>query len=327
MCILIATTRHPDYPLILLSNRDEYFRRPTQPAHFRPLNEQDKILSPADLGRLENGTWIGITTTGRIAVLLNYRETDSNHSLSEISRGVLPLEYLCSTKSDEKWFSTLESTKSGKSIDLSKIGGFSLVFGTLAVDPDTGKINNLNIISNRGDHGKIFDSSIMNAKPQVNGNLVADPDHYDISVKDTFGISNSLYYNPWKKVKLGEDLLNELIDDSVEHEYDKRKIVDECFKVLTTDTFDKDTFKSHSFEKKFLELRNSIFIPPLETEFEDNEKNLTIGKYYGTRTQTVILLDKHGNLDYYERDMHNSDNVETDSEINQHFNFKISPGL
>lgn len=30
MCILLTTTSHPDFPLLLLSNRDEYFARPTQ---------------------------------------------------------------------------------------------------------------------------------------------------------------------------------------------------------------------------------------------------------------------------------------------------------
>lgn len=76
MCIAIATTNHPEYPFILLSNRDEFFKRPTMPAHFRDVGNGVKLLSPLDLARQEHGTWIGVTTNGKIAVLVNYREND-----------------------------------------------------------------------------------------------------------------------------------------------------------------------------------------------------------------------------------------------------------
>lgn len=77
MCILLSTTEHADYPLLLLSNRDEYYARPTQLAQIRNLNEKTKILSPLDLGRPEHGTWIGVNTDGKIAILVNYREDDN----------------------------------------------------------------------------------------------------------------------------------------------------------------------------------------------------------------------------------------------------------
>lgn len=75
MCILISSTEHPDYPFILLSNRDEYFRRPTGQACFREVNNKT-ILSPVDLGRPEHGTWIGVDKEGRLAALVNFREED-----------------------------------------------------------------------------------------------------------------------------------------------------------------------------------------------------------------------------------------------------------
>lgn len=75
MCILLSSTEHPDYPFILLSNRDEFFRRPTEPADFRDTEDgKVKILAPLDLARPEHGTWIGVGTDGKLAVLLNFRE-------------------------------------------------------------------------------------------------------------------------------------------------------------------------------------------------------------------------------------------------------------
>lgn len=75
MCILLSTTEHPDYPFILLSNRDEFFRRPTEEAGFRDVENRDfKILTPLDLARPEHGTWIGVGTDGKVAVLVNFRE-------------------------------------------------------------------------------------------------------------------------------------------------------------------------------------------------------------------------------------------------------------
>ncbi|KAK6199172.1 NRDE protein-domain-containing protein [Scheffersomyces amazonensis] len=315
MCILVATTKHPDYPLILLSNRDEYFKRPTRPAHFRPLDSSSKILSPADLGRSENGTWIGITTTGKIAVLLNYREDDNKNSFSEISRGILPLEYLCGKSSDDDWFHHIKLPNEGK-IDLSRIGGFSLVFGKLNIDPGTTKIDHLNIISNRGDHGKILGTN------QVHGEPCNDL-HDDIYSKKTFGISNSLYYNPWRKVKLGEDMVDELMERTTTESLSKHELIEECFKILSTDTYNREIYQCNDFDIKFKELRNSIFIPPLDTGKPEQDSSKTVGRYYGTRTQTVIILDKHGTIDYFERNLHNSDDIETDRSFNQHFSFKV----
>ncbi len=104
MCLLvIAYNHHPRYPLILLANRDEYYERPTAPAHF--WKEAPELLAGKDLR--SGGTWLGITTTGRIAAITNYRDPKSAKQGAP-SRGMLvknfllgnqrPLEYLISLK-------------------------------------------------------------------------------------------------------------------------------------------------------------------------------------------------------------------------------------
>ncbi|EMG48623.1 hypothetical protein G210_0771 [Candida maltosa Xu316] len=317
MCIALATTNHPDYPFILLSNRDEFFKRPTMPATFKDIGSDTKLLAPLDLARQEHGTWIGVTTDGKIAVLVNYRENDE-HAISEVSRGILPLDYLCGQESDEEWKNNLASAfRQGRAtIDLKRIGGFSLMYGKLSINPSTGKIHHLNILSNRGDQGKVFKTDMLE-----NG-LEGDSD--DIPHKTTFGLSNSLYNKPWDKVKLGEALLSELIDKSLAENYSQDKLVDECFKVLSHNTYPQDIADGTDFDKKFDMLKYSIFIPPLVRHNYTMTDCISVGKYYGTRTQTIILLDKHGNLNYYERNIHNSDDLDEKLvDITSHYKFNV----
>lgn len=71
MClILFAYNVHPDYKLVVASNRDEFYQRPTAHAHF--WEDDVEILAGRDLEKM--GTWMGITKNGRFAALTNYRD-------------------------------------------------------------------------------------------------------------------------------------------------------------------------------------------------------------------------------------------------------------
>ncbi|MCO5384741.1 MAG: NRDE family protein [Desulfosporosinus sp.] len=71
MCLIFfAYNCHPNYRLILAANRDEYFQRPTEKAHF--WESYPWVLAGRDLEML--GTWMGITHSGRFAALTNYRD-------------------------------------------------------------------------------------------------------------------------------------------------------------------------------------------------------------------------------------------------------------
>jgi len=61
---------HSRYRLIFAANRDEYYDRPTAPLCF--WDDAPDILAGRDLKR--NGTWLGVTRTGRIAAITNFRE-------------------------------------------------------------------------------------------------------------------------------------------------------------------------------------------------------------------------------------------------------------
>lgn len=317
MCILLTTIDHPQYPLILLNNRDEYFKRPTTLAHYRPIPKSThQILSPLDEARVEKGTWIGVNTDGQIAVLLNYREGDARNFQGKMSRGILPTDYLASGISDDEWCQnlTLRVTRDGTKIKLEEIGGFSFVYGKVRLDPSTGHIQPLHIMTNRGHPGRIFNQDESYEGP-----------HLDIAKKTTFGISNSLYYNPWKKVELGEVLVDEMVRLAVSEKWDREELVKRCFDVLSTDTYDKSVAEKGSWLEKVTELQNSILIPPLDTLA--SKETPVLGKYYGTRTQTVILVDRVGNIHYYERDLYSSDDL-TRPARDRHYSFKfdLEPG-
>nr|WP_263323616.1 NRDE family protein [Neobacillus sp. Marseille-Q6967] len=71
MClILFAYKVHPIYNLIVAANRDEFYQRGTDPAHY--WEDYPDILAGRDLEKM--GTWMGVTQTGRFAALTNYRD-------------------------------------------------------------------------------------------------------------------------------------------------------------------------------------------------------------------------------------------------------------
>lgn len=93
MClILFSYMKHPQYRLVLAGNRDEFYERPTQSAAF--WEEDNNILAGRDLQA--GGTWLGITKTGRIAAITNYREPDA-FKPNAPSRGRLISGYLQGT--------------------------------------------------------------------------------------------------------------------------------------------------------------------------------------------------------------------------------------
>ncbi len=71
MCLILFSYKmHPHYRLILAANRDEFYNRPTAPLDYWAAHPE--VLAGRDLRG--NGTWLGVTTAGRIAAITNFRE-------------------------------------------------------------------------------------------------------------------------------------------------------------------------------------------------------------------------------------------------------------
>lgn len=118
MClILLAWCAHPDYPLVVAANRDEFFARPTEPAGFWP--EAPQVLAGRDLKA--GGTWLGVSLNGRFAALTNYRDP-ARIKTGAPSRGELVSRFLKGLQSPTAYIEELESCAG-------RYNGFNLVFG------------------------------------------------------------------------------------------------------------------------------------------------------------------------------------------------------
>ncbi|CCH41571.1 hypothetical protein BN7_1112 [Wickerhamomyces ciferrii] len=290
MCILLTTNANKDYRFILLSNRDEYYQRATQLASFHEYNNV-KILSPLDLARKDHGTWIALNTENdKFAILVNYRE-GIKEAINPVSRGVLPQDYVVSNSTTRSQFLNELSAKYDDGELLSKIGGFNLLFGDLSS-------NSFDIISNKNNSDfKIF------------------------TTKDEYhGLSNSSFDEPWEKVRIGEQLLREYTENynNSTSTINKEDLVESLFNLLSYNTMENIT---NDFQGNFENIKNSIFIPPLKVR-DYNRNNVLAGQWYGTRTQTVILVDNHGHVSYIERNLHSSDDLD-ESPQTQKFEFEL----
>ena len=104
MCTLaFALRENEEYPFVLIGNRDEFYKRPTEAMHWwkgnhlQPSSPYD-LLAGKDLEA--GGTWMGLTASGRFAAITNFR--DLNNVIENApSRGHLVNDYLQSNISPQ----------------------------------------------------------------------------------------------------------------------------------------------------------------------------------------------------------------------------------
>lgn len=95
MCLIaLALRQHPDWPVILVGNRDEFHARPSHPAD--EWEDVPGILGGRDLD--VGGAWLAVApAAGRLAVVTNVREPGSPDP-DALSRGLLVRDYLAGTE-------------------------------------------------------------------------------------------------------------------------------------------------------------------------------------------------------------------------------------
>lgn len=104
MClIVIAYGAHPDYPVIIAANRDEFYARPTRP--MAVWDDDPSVVAGRDLEG--GGTWMGISRRGRLAALTNYREPGRRKATAP-SRGQLVSAFLMGGESLNEYIKDID---------------------------------------------------------------------------------------------------------------------------------------------------------------------------------------------------------------------------
>jgi len=315
MCIVLLTTAHPEYAIIIIDNRDEFILRPTSRPHWWKLPNGTNVLSSRDLQRAEKGTWLGITKQGVFAVLTNYRETNIHDIAHPVhgtrSRGGMVTRWLASDTKDGIEDSVHNMVKEG---GVKGVGGFSMVCGKLKVTKE-GNLDRIAIVSNRNDH--------VDQVPWI-GHCRGE----------VCGLSNTSFddKNKWPKLEAGKRLLRDVIDKAVREEMGEEELVQRLYRVLDTDMLPRHA--SMSLEEYVAELKHSIFIPPIgdaeHREAMEEARAKGLGQWapddqraaeeemaaegivdlsnlgfetgmYGTQRQTIILVTWDGQVSFRER--------------------------
>lgn len=104
MCLIVVGWRvHPDYPLVVAANRDEFHARPSAAMARWP--DAPHIIGGRDLEA--GGTWLGITDTGRFAAVTNIREPGA--AKGALTRGALTRNFLASERTASDYAATLDN--------------------------------------------------------------------------------------------------------------------------------------------------------------------------------------------------------------------------
>ena len=121
MCLIILSyQQHADYPLIVASNRDEFYARPTAPLDWWANAPQ--ILGGADISQNVQGAWLGTNRQGRFAAITNFRQPGKDRK-DAASRGLIVRRYLEGSVSTAGFTRELIETAGN-------YNGFNLLFGT-----------------------------------------------------------------------------------------------------------------------------------------------------------------------------------------------------
>ncbi len=253
MCLIfLSYKQNKEYPLIVLANRDEFYKRPTQSAHY--WEENQNILAGRDLEG--GGTWMGITKNGYMSMLTNYRDI-ANIKPNAPTRGKLVSDYLHGEFNPKEYLVALSKTGSS-------YNGYSLI---------NGHFNDPWYYSN-------YDKKVV----QLGTGL--------------YGLSNALLDSKWPKIESGKMALAPLIS--------KEKIDrEELFDLM----INPDLAKDQDLPQTGL---------PLEKERAISSMFINI-EGYGTRCTTLIMVDKHGKVDFTERQYENG---QATGEENQ-FSFQV----
>lgn len=255
---------------------------------------------------------MGVTDTGKFAVLTNYRESGPFEGIR--SRGAMVTE--CLTGPEEE--TTEEFVERLLASDVKGVGGFSLVCGNLRKSKDKIGVESLAIVSNR--------SSSLEKVSWIAGER-----------GDICGLSNARYGDAeWPKVRIGKELLSQAVEEHRTKGSKEEELLEKLWKLMDHDTL--PGRGDQSWEEFIFALKESVFIPAVGGKLQtaDGSKlkadeiaagavpenvlavngngpcrkpspvSEAVGmaeEVYGTQRQTIMLVDWNGKCSYIERSL------------------------
>ena len=175
MCLILTSWQsHPEYPLVVLANRDEFYERATDPMGW--WDDHPNILAGRDRADVKGqpGTWMGISKSGRFAAITNVRAPSEKNPDAQ-TRGEITAKFLKTSDSPEMFIDTHAHT-------FNRYNGFNLLATDLSC-----KNPELVWLSNRVLMGK-------NLRPRK----VMNPQRLNPGI---YGLSNGMLDTPWPKVQ------------------------------------------------------------------------------------------------------------------------------
>ena len=236
MCLVLAALRsHPEYPLVLAANRDEFYDRPTAPAQL--WDEVPSVLAGRDLKA--GGAWLGVDRRGRLAAVTNYRQGERENPAPR-SRGLLVSEFLTSDVPTLEYMERVQR-------EAGLYNGFNLI---------AGGAGGLHYFSNR-------EGRVRHLAPGV------------------YGLSNHLLDTPWPKVSASKRAFNAILSGR------DPELTTGLFQLLSNAYQPSDDLlPSTGVTPEWERLLSSAFIA---------------SDHYGTRSSTVVLVDRNGGVMFTER--------------------------
>ncbi len=251
MCIVaIAWQLFDELPLVLLSNRDEFLQRPTEPLH--QWADQD-IYAGRD--KQSGGTWLGIhqrasqtqsseyyEQNGRWAAVLNFRD-GVQAGINERSRGELVARFLTGTLSPMAF---------ARQIELQAYAGFNLIIGDA---------RQAVIVNNRG--------------------YAPTPLHTGLHVLSNGQPEDSWFKTERLRGRLRQEVLPLIAEDSAASYWQAA-----AFNVLSDNTkAPADQLPDTGMSTELEQTLSSVYIDPVSFGNTDTSKPT-----YGTRTQSILTL-------------------------------------
>lgn len=252
---------------VLGANRDEVVKRPACPSHWHnfPTKEQfvfegdDSIvreigddginskgpstsrpyLSGVDAHPSGGGTWLGLSSTGRLGALTNFTEYErpplpSGRGLTAFrSRGTLVKDWLTYPNEDASGQVGLKQYLNTIAQHRDEWPGFNVFAGYIDADGVT-----LGYVGNRGDQQGVQYLTEGQQPDTIGAFCSTSPQQYGHQ-GHALGLSNSTLQTPWSKVDHGKQYL----DDALQ-QYDEKK-----------ETCSRDEAEAHLADSIFSALR------------------------------------------------------------------------